>query len=116
MSDNNKLYDTSTLKEMVGDDEEVERLLKLFLESTPEILAELNQGYEKGNIEQTARNAHKMKASLDMLKIRPLYDVIRKVDKPYKVEQNSKEMPDLVKTINSTLNTVFEQIRKDYSL
>ncbi|MFP4469790.1 MAG: Hpt domain-containing protein [Bacteroidales bacterium] len=111
-----KLYDLSLLNEMIGDKKEVKKLLKIFLDITPESLNELNKAYTATDVEKMAKSAHKMKASLDTLGIASLHDVIRKLDKPEKIYTFKGNIGAVVKEINITLEKVFVQIRKDHAL
>jgi HPt (histidine-containing phosphotransfer) domain-containing protein len=109
-----KYFDLKNIKEMLGDDEVVKYMLQVFVESTPETLEELNQAYQQSNHDQLARSAHKMKASLDILKIDQLYDVVRTIDKDFKVKEMSKSDLDYaVNEMNRVLNLVFSQLKED---
>ncbi len=115
-SNSGKLYSLSALNELVGDEEEIRKLLLIFLESTPEMLDDLNRAYDERNIEQLAKSAHKMKTSIDMLRISNLKDIIRRIDKPEKIGRVDGEVSTIVSTINSTLHQVFEQVRQNHRL
>lgn len=111
-----RLYNTSLLREIIGDEDEIKNMLQIFLDSMPEILEDLNQAYEQGNIEQTAKTAHKMKSSLDTLKVQSLYDTVRKIDKTEKAEKLKDELPRIIGEINTMVELVLEQIREDHNL
>ena len=111
-----KLYDLNPLIEMIGDDDGLKQMLGVFVDSTPKTLIDLNGNLEANDYEMLAKNAHKMKASLDMLKINSLYDVIRKIDKHDKVMDNMNELDGIVGQINEVLEKVFIDLRTTYSL
>jgi HPt (histidine-containing phosphotransfer) domain-containing protein len=111
-----KLYDLSQLIEIVGDEDGLQKMVAIFVESTPRILNELNENFKSGNFEMVAQNAHKMKASIDMMSITPLYHIIRKIDKYEKVIENQRELNEIIEIISLTLNKVFVELRKEYSL
>lgn len=114
--DNEKLYDLSYLKENISNDEDVIReLIMIFLENTPQDLKNLNRAYNENNLEQVALTAHKMKSSLDVLKIKPLHDVIRRIDKPFKAEEFKDELPEIINKINNVIETVIGQLQDDFS-
>jgi len=111
-----KLYNLVSIKEMLGDDEVVKYMIKVFVDSTPETLDELNQGYNENNPDKLARSAHKMKASLDLLKIDQLFEVVRKIDKKEKVEKiNKGDLEKIILEMNSVLNIVFAQLNQEIS-
>ncbi len=111
-----KLYDLTHLISMVGKDEGLKKMLIIFLESTPKILNELIEDYEKNNFEKIAQNAHKMKSSIDMMRIHSLSDDIRKIDKTDKVFDNIDNLPQIIEKIRTILNQVFINLKKEYSL
>jgi HPt (histidine-containing phosphotransfer) domain-containing protein len=112
-----KLYDITSIREMLGDEEEVKRMMAIFLESTPISLQDMNDGFKEDDADKLARNAHKMKASLDMLKVNDLYEVVRKIDKDFKVEEIPQdELEEIVAKMNSVLEKVFEQLKEEFKL
>lgn len=114
---NEKLYDITMIREMLGDDEEIKRMIAIFLESTPVSLNDMNEGFREDDADKLARNAHKMKSSLDMLKVNDLYDDVRKIDKEYKVQEIPQEdLEVIVKKMNALLEEVFEQLREEFKL
>ncbi len=114
---NGKLYDITSIREMLGDEEEVKRMMTIFLESTPVSLHDMNEGFKEDDADKLARNAHKMKASLDMLKVNELYDDVRKIDKDFKVEEIPQDQLEaIVEKMNTVLEKVFEQLREEFKL
>lgn len=112
-----KLFDLSQISEMLGDEEELRRMVGVFVESTPVSLNDMNEGFKDNDAEKVASNAHKMKASLDLLKIDSLYEIIRKIDKKPKVENIAQqELIEVVEKINIVLEEVFDVLKKDYNL
>lgn len=112
-----KSYDITSIREMLGDEEEVKRMMAIFLESTPISLQDMNDGLKENDADKLARNAHKMKASLDMLKVNDLYDDVRKIDKDFKVEDIPQdELEVIVEKMNSVLEKVFDQLREEFKL
>jgi len=115
--DKEKLYDLTYLKENISDDEDVIRdLIRIFLENTPQDLSNLNKAYEENDLEQVALTAHKMKSSLDVLKVDQLHNVIRRIDKPFKTEELKDELPEIMNRINSILEKVIKQLSDDFSV
>jgi HPt (histidine-containing phosphotransfer) domain-containing protein len=114
----NKLYDLGKLNEMLGDDaEEVRNLLNIFVSITPVSLQSMNEGYEEDDAKKIATYAHKMKASLAILDIDALFDIVRKIDKQDKVEDiRQEELDKIISTMNQVINEVIDQLREEYQL
>lgn len=108
-----KLYDLTLLIGMIGEEKGLQLMLNIFLESTPKILDELNDSFARKDYENLARNGHKLKASLDMMKINSLYDVIRLIDKHEKTLANKENLDSIIQQINSTLGEVFIQLKEE---
>lgn len=114
---NDKLYDITMIRDMLGDDRELRRMIGIFLESTPVSLNDLNEGFREDDADKIARNAHKMKSSLDMLRVIDLHNDVRKVDKEHKVEDIPQvELEAIVTKMNVVLEEVFEQLREEFNL
>ncbi len=114
----NKLYDLKKLYEMLGDDdEEVKNLLNVFVTTTPVSLQSMNEGYEEDDAKKIATYAHKMKASLAILDIDSLHDIVRKIDKQEKVEDiGQEELDQIIATMNQVINDVIDQLTDEYHL
>lgn len=108
------LFDLSEVKNILGDDADtLKHMLQVFVDSTPETLADLNEAHLRNNHDELARSAHKMKPSLDLLKIDRLYNVVRTIDKKDKVEKlTPAELQSAVEEMNNVLNIVFTQMKQ----
>lgn len=111
-----KLYDLEQLIEIVGEEEGLFKMLTIFIESTPRTLEELNENFRNKNFAMIAHHAHKMKASIDMMKVVSLHDVIRKIDKLDKVIENQAELEGIISVLNTTLTQVFAELKKEFAL
>jgi HPt (histidine-containing phosphotransfer) domain-containing protein len=113
--ENKKFFDLSEVKNIVGDDADtVKHMLQIFVDSTPETLDELNQAHLLKNHDELARSAHKMKPSLDLLKIDRLHHVVRTIDKKDKVEQMTPDaLQAAVDEMNAVLQVVFSQMKQE---
>lgn len=111
-----KIFDLSNLKKMVGDQEVVNRLMKIFLESTPVMLEGLNEGLRNNNYENVAFYAHKMKSSIDILKIKDLDVIVRKIEENVKTNSNMHDIPAMVEKVNLGLEKVFSVIKGELKM
>ena len=77
-----KLFDLSTLKEMLDDDNAaMNMMLTKFVELSPKLLEEINNSFENRNFERVKKIAHEMKPSIDILNIEDLKSEIRLIEK-----------------------------------
>lgn len=113
---NDQIFDLSNLRKMVGDPEVVNRLMKIFLDSTPTMLEGLNEGLKNGNYENVAFYAHKMKSSIDILKIKDLDVIVRKIEENVKTNSNLQDIPAMVERVNNGLTKVFSIIKSELKL
>jgi len=108
-----KLYDLTQLIGMIGDGEGLQMMLNIFLESTPKILQEINESYNRKDYKNLAQNAHKLKASLGIMNINTLYDTIREIDNHEKVVSNLARLDSIIGIININLQLVFTQLKEE---
>ncbi|HPI12680.1 MAG TPA: hypothetical protein PLK63_16665, partial [Catalimonadaceae bacterium] len=66
----------------------------------------------QNNLSTVSGLAHKMKPSLDNLGIVSLKEVIRQIEKSGERGVNQEEVNRLVQILSTTLQTVFEELRK----
>jgi HPt (histidine-containing phosphotransfer) domain-containing protein len=111
---NNKKFDLDHLIDAVGDGEDLIRMLTIFVESTPKILRELNKSYIDYDFNGIADSAHKLKATVDMLRIEELTEVVREMDKLSAVRFNQHKLPQLVSKTNQVMDQVLKEIQLNY--
>jgi HPt (histidine-containing phosphotransfer) domain-containing protein len=120
MMDSNQsvqLYDLSLLRQTIDCQVEMQRMVEIFITSTPTILANINDGFQYDDVVKIAKNAHQLKPSLDMLGISSLREKIRSIDKPSKVEQLPYgDLRTIVEDINLVLRKVFDQLYEEFDL
>ncbi|OYT14003.1 MAG: hypothetical protein B6I19_02240 [Bacteroidetes bacterium 4572_114] len=110
----NKKYDLAQLIDAVGTGDDLKRMLGIFAESTPKILASLNDNYINNNLDGVAESAHKLKATIDILKIAELQVVIRKMDRLPTVIENQDDLPQMINTTNTIMDQVISEIQTTY--
>jgi HPt (histidine-containing phosphotransfer) domain-containing protein len=111
---NTKNFDLGLLIESVGDGEDLTRMLTIFVESTPKILKELNDFYFDHNFNGIADSAHRLKATIDMLRIKELQKVVREMDKLAAVQENQHKLPQMINQTNLVMNKVLSEIQMTY--
>jgi CheY-like chemotaxis protein len=114
--DNQKLYDLELVKEISGGDETfVKSMVVLFLQTVPVSLDDLQSACNDQNWEQTGRVAHKLKSTIDSMKIAPLKDVIRKIESHGKKGENVEAIPALVKEVQLVMHRCMNQVKMDFA-
>lgn len=111
---NAKKFDLDHLVGAVGDGEDLIRMLTIFVDSTPKILGELNNCFIDYDFEGIADSAHKLKATVDILRIGELQGVVREMDKLSTVRVNQHKLPQLISKINQVMNQVLSEIQVTY--
>jgi HPt (histidine-containing phosphotransfer) domain-containing protein len=111
---NSKKFELNQLIDAVGTGEDLQRMLSIFIESTPKILRDINISYIENDLDGLAGSAHKLKATIDMLKITELQNTIRKLDRLSSAIENRQELPHLINKINDIMNQVITEIQFTY--
>jgi HPt (histidine-containing phosphotransfer) domain-containing protein len=111
---NGKKFDLCQLIEAVGEGEDLNKMLAIFTDSTPKILNELNNSYAEFDIDGIADSAHKLKATIDMLRIAELQKVIREMDNKLAANKNQHKLPQLISKTNTVMNQVLSEIQLTY--
>ena len=108
----NKLFDLANLDEMLGGDRQAMlQMVKIFLQATPESLTELNNCFNKSDLDGVSKLAHKLKSSIDIFSIEEIKNDIRRMENLARENINTDEIPALMGNINSILNEAIEQVR-----
>ncbi|HRY33212.1 MAG TPA: Hpt domain-containing protein [Bacteroidales bacterium] len=110
------LYDLTAFRAMDEEDPgALAKIVQVFLDSTPEVLHDLNEAYQAADLQALAHLAHKLKATIDILSIYPLKQLIRDIEKAGKTGEGKENLPQLMETLNRTTEKVFTEIRREIS-
>jgi len=110
-------FNLEGIRQFVGDDEDaMKEMVDIFLESVPESLQALNDGFADNDLEKVGHCAHKLKSSIDILNIRDLKTDIRELEKLAKEKKERGKIPPLLKKTNDILKGVLVELKKDASL
>ncbi len=108
----NKLFDLTNLDEMLGGDRQAMlQMVKIFLQATPESLTELNNCFDKDDLDGVSKLAHKLKSSIDIFSIEEIKNDIRRMENLARENVNTDDIPALMENINNILNEAIEQVR-----
>jgi HPt (histidine-containing phosphotransfer) domain-containing protein len=109
-----KHYNLASLTEMLGGDKEAKlRMIDIFLQATPETLAELNKSYQERDYKRVGELAHKLKSSVDIFEISEVKEDVRNVVKNCRQAMNLDQLYGLIGKINDVLSETFVQIREE---
>jgi HPt (histidine-containing phosphotransfer) domain-containing protein len=112
--DSKKLFDLTNLNEMLGGDQKaIFQMVKIFLQATPESMAELNKSFQKEDYDGVSKMAHKLKSSVDIFCIHEIKQDIRRLENNTRDEINIDEVPELVQKINTVLQLAIEQVKDE---
>jgi len=98
------LFSLAKLEEIGhGDTIFISRMIELFLEQTPESIAEINTAFKNGDILSIKRLAHKVKPMVDSLEIHTLTSVIRELET---LHEQAYAKDHLLKLVNQFTDTM----------
>ena len=109
-------YSLDLLRDMMSnDEEEVDKMIRIFLDTAPEILSKLNEGLANNDMQQVYLYSHKLKSSIDIFHITELADLIRELEKNSKDKINIENIPTQIEKVNEIINDVLKGISKEIS-
>jgi PAS domain S-box-containing protein len=109
-----KYYDLTKLNNMFEKDPGmVQKMVKMFLDKTPGVMAELNIYYRSENYIEVSKVAHKLKSSFNLLGMNKLNEITKLIESYTKDGKTHKEMPALISELNALIEKVFIQIREE---
>ena len=112
-----KLYDLSLLEAMGKNDASfIVDILRMFLESIPEDLNQLNKTFVDNDWNQFGKAAHKLKATIDTLGVQSISDTIRQIETSCKSDVIAKQDLQVdVNKVTSVLEQVYSELNEKYS-
>ncbi len=108
--DSAQLFSLNKIKSIGrGDTAFVNRMVKLFIETIPEAVDQMEDAYYKGDLKTSAALAHRIRPSIDNMCITVLINDIRAIEN---IKTTSKEeVPAKLKLIKSVLDEVIQQLK-----
>ena len=108
-----KLYDLSGLREIHQDDESFIRIIKdAFINHTPSDANKMLNACNAGDWAQVSFLAHKLKSSIDILKIISIKDDIRVIESNAKQKKQLTGLPELVQKVNIVITMTAKQMNE----
>jgi HPt (histidine-containing phosphotransfer) domain-containing protein len=109
-------YSIESLREVSGDDSAFMMVVaKTFLDEIPPDLASLKEAITNNNKELAYQFAHKMKPNIEMFGI-DLLKQITAIESWTKTSRSTETALPQIELVVTTLNKVFDELKKDFDL
>jgi len=96
-----------------GDEQFIQSIITTFLSNAPQSVNHIREGIEKTDFEKIRFYAHQLKSSVDFFAVESIQTIVRSVEMEAKQESpNMVNITDWFSQIDSTLNTVFEDLKR----
>ena len=107
-----KLYDTEELLRLsAGDSTFVSKILKVFVKLANETIIQFNESLKINDLDAIHKAAHKIKPSIDNLKIQMLFEPIRQLEKYNPDNISESDFKNLIDEIIKVLENVVKEIK-----
>ncbi len=111
------LYDLSMLEEISqGNNAFILKLVKLFCDQSPKMVEQIKDAYQAKNYASMSSIAHKIKPSIDNLRITSLQQAIRKIEKVGLTEVGHESIDTEINLIEKGIATAIDQMKHHFSL
>lgn len=112
-----KLYELSMIEAIAGGDQDfVQTMLRLFIDTMPQSMQELQEHASKEEWELMGKTAHKMKSTIDSMGIIELKQDIRTLENNGKQQTDLDKVPEQVAHVIRILEQTITQLKNDFSL
>jgi PAS domain S-box-containing protein len=114
ISSNQKLYDLSGLRKASrGNEAFVEKMINLFIQTIPDSVKKMKIALDEKDFETLRAIAHRIKPSLNDMRIDDLKYVIRQIEYLATDEPQSNQLPILLQKTERVLSLVIDEIKKE---
>jgi two-component system, sensor histidine kinase len=108
-------YNNSLLTQMMkGNQVQIRQMEQLFVNQAEEVMKQMHQYFLLENWKEIGLIAHKLKASIDMLQITNLKQVIRKLESIEKNKIEKRVVEELINNVTETLHNVCLLIKNSH--
>jgi PAS domain S-box-containing protein len=113
-NDKNTLYSTENLMKSSDNDVEfTQKMLKLFVQITPDLIVKLDNAFLQKDISTIKKTAHYIKPTIDNLGIKTLKEDIRKLEALNDDFNKNINLATLIDKVKTTLTTVVQEINEN---
>lgn len=111
------LYNLDKLTELSGGDEDfILSVIGVFLEETPQDLANLKEAVQSENFEGIYQHAHKMKPNVDLLGMEETRVKVLEIETQGKGDKNLEVINGLFPEVESNVNEAIRQLKDNFGL
>ena len=109
-------YNLSNIEELAsGDQEFINAIVVTFLEEIPEDLENLKKAFIANDFNGVYQNAHKIKPTVDMFGLGIMEEIIV-VQEWGRLKKSKEDISSFVDIVSNKINTVKEELIKDFQL
>jgi PAS domain S-box-containing protein len=108
-------YDLSGLQEISrGNQAFIVKMVKLFCEQSPVMVEQMKEAYAHDKLEVMGAVAHKLKPSIDNLKINSLKQIIRQIEKAGKQNNKTGELTSQIQLTEEIISKTIKKLRQEF--
>ncbi|MCX2739221.1 PAS domain-containing hybrid sensor histidine kinase/response regulator [Pontibacter anaerobius] len=108
------LFDLTLLHKISrGNEAFITRTKQLFIQSVPATVAEMQQKLHEAEWAGVSAAAHKLKSTIDTMRIEKLRDVVRNIESNAKSEENLQDIKADVEVLATVMEQVVKQLQTD---
>jgi HPt (histidine-containing phosphotransfer) domain-containing protein len=108
-------YDISELIAISrGNESFVKKMVDIFCDQTPVLLKNMLEAYDAGDLQKMGEIAHKLKPSIDNLKITSVTQKIREIEKRGTGDLGNSNLKEILYETEAVLTNVVSLLKKDY--
>lgn len=112
-----KVYDLSMVEAISGGDKAfIVKMIRLFLDTVPATLNDLNKASQLGDWSALSKHAHKLKSTIDSMGIAEIKQDIRFIENNAKTSSHTEQLPSYVDRVVEVMNKVIRIVKKDFNL
>jgi len=109
-----KLFDLSTIGKILGGDEDqIRKMIRKFIEVTPDYIEELMVAYSENDIEGVESFAHKIKSSIDLVANSEMRDQIRQIHEYCKIWEQLHKLHNLIPSFKKHYDLLLSQLNEE---
>lgn len=107
------LYSLTKLEAIAkGNQQFVDKMLRLFVDQMPGSVAEIKTAYQAGDYQRISKVAHKIKPTIDIMEIDSLKNDIRDLEKNAETYQSSAQLERLISHLEGVIEGVVKELEE----
>jgi HPt (histidine-containing phosphotransfer) domain-containing protein len=108
------LYDLTMIHKMSrGNEAFIMRTKQLFIDTVPTTVTELQQSYASADWTAVGAAAHKLKSTIDAIRIESLKKVVRQIETDAKDQTNLHQMQESIDLLADIMEQVIESFKEE---